>query len=61
MKIGTGVEWTNAVDGCERFGVVMTSPRIDMGVPIVDCTVDTFRGDPRCIVSVEVSQLRLRK
>lgn len=50
------VEWTGAIDGVVRYGVVMSVAGM-----MTHCTVDTFRGDPLHTVPVEVHRLRPRQ
>jgi hypothetical protein len=60
FKPGSGAEW-DGTDGVPRFGVVMSEIyKAADGTDLVNCTVDTFFGDPKFQVPVEVSRLRGR-
>lgn len=64
MRLGDRVEWVDSHGGA-HYGVVLrgpypsTTPGHD-GVPMADCTTDTFGGSEDSPVAVEVSRLRPR-
>ena len=63
---GMGVEWDSDTDNQLRYGVVVSLPYPSPvkgfeNVFLVDCTVDTFYGDPRYPIPVEIKKLRERK